>query len=150
MDFSPFRQTLRELVRCYQAIESYANANIREFELTTPQFDVLTTLAEASSHQMTPKELAEQTWITKGTLTGVIDRLAVKGLVERLPSMIDGRSQFIALTQKGQQLIDDTLPAHLSYMSQAFAGLSSRDCGELETLLSKLRACFDRPSNRPK
>ena len=32
---------------------------------------------------MTCKELGEKLWITKGTLTGVLDRLEAKGLVQR-------------------------------------------------------------------
>lgn len=143
MDFPPFRQLLRELVRCYQAVENYAHADIRERGLTTPQFDVLTTLADAATHQMTPKELAGQTWITKGTLTGVIDRLEAKGLVERLPSPVDGRSQIVALTRKGRRLIDDSLPAHLAYMQQAFGDMPADDYQRIATLLNGLRRRFD-------
>jgi DNA-binding MarR family transcriptional regulator len=143
MEFPPFRQLLRELVRCYQAVENYANVDIRERGLTTPQFDVLATLAEATTHQMTPKELAEQTWITKGTLTGVIDRLEAKGLVERMPSPVDGRSQIVALTRKGSRLTDDSLPAHLAYMRQAFGEMTADEYRRIETMLGDLRRRFD-------
>ena len=143
MEFPPFRQLLRELVRCYQAVENYANADIRERGLTTPQFDVLATLADTATHQMTPKELAEQTWITKGTLTGVIDRLEAKGLVERMPSPVDGRSQIVALTRKGRRLTDDSLPAHLAYMRRAFGEMTADEYRRIETMLSNLRRRFD-------
>jgi MarR family 2-MHQ and catechol resistance regulon transcriptional repressor len=139
MNSPPFRQSLYELVRCYQAFESYANANIRKIGLTTPQFDVLTTLSNAAVQQMTPKELGEQTWITKGTLTGIIDRLEAKGLVERLPSAVDGRSQIIALTGKGKKLLDKTVPAHVAYMGRIFTGFTPDDYRVIETTLENLR-----------
>lgn len=143
MNPPPFRQSLRELVRCYQAVENYANANIRKLGLTTPQFDVLTTLDGVAAHQMTPKELVEQTWITKGTLTGVIDRLETKGLVERLPSAVDGRSQIIALTGRGKKLLDKIVPEHLTYMSRIFTGFTPDDYRDIETTLGNLRQRFD-------
>lgn len=139
MNPPPFRQTLHELVRCYQAFEHYARINIRELGLTAPQFDILTTLGGMPAHQMTPKELVEQTWITKGTLTGVIDRLEAKGLVERLPSAVDGRSQIIALTGKGKKLIDKILPAHLAYIGRIFTDFTPDDYRAIEVMLGNFR-----------
>nr|ART37594.1 E383 [uncultured bacterium] len=126
-------------MRCYQAFEHYARINIRELGLTAPQFDILTTMGGMPAHQMTPKELVEQTWITKGTLTGVIDRLEAKGLVERLPSAVDGRSQIIALTGKGKKLIDKILPAHLAYIGRIFTGFTPDDYRAIETTLGNFR-----------
>lgn len=139
MNPPPFHKTLHELVRCYQALGDYARVNIRELGLTPPQFDILTTLVGIAAHQMTPKELVEQTWITKGTLTGVIDRLEAKGLVERLPSAVDGRSQIIALTGKGKKLIDKILPAHLAYIGRIFTGFTPADYQVIEATLGNFR-----------
>jgi len=139
MNPPPFRQALRELVRCYQAFEHYARVNIRELGRTAPQFDIRTTLGGMPAHQMTPKELVEKTWITKGTLTGVIDRLEAKGLVERLPSAVDGRSKIIALTGKGKKLIDKILPAHLAYIGRIFTGFTPADYQVIEATLGNFR-----------
>ena len=72
---------LYELVRAYQAFESYSAAHIRNLGLTAPQFDIIATLGNTSG--MSFKDLGEKTLITKGTLTGVIDRLEDKALVDR-------------------------------------------------------------------
>ncbi len=82
--------------------------------LTSAQFDIIATLGNTPG--MMPKDLGEKTLITKGTLTGVVDRLVAKGLVRRIPSAQDGRSQIVQLTRKGAALFDKVFPAHLNYV----------------------------------
>lgn len=135
-----FRSTLRELVRCYQAFEGYASGHIQKQGLTISQFDILVTLGNGQG--MTPKELVEKTLITKGTLTGVVDRLLIKGLVKRTPSAIDGRSQIITLTPKGQKLFERVFPEHLDYMGQAFAHLQMTEIRHIGEVLGHLRHAF--------
>lgn len=136
-----FITTLRELARCYQAFEAYSAPNIRELGLTAPQFDVIATLGNTPG--MTPKELSARTLITKGTLTGVLDRLELKRLIRRAPSPRDGRSQVIELTKKGQATFDKVFPAHLKYLAQAFSRLKPGDYARINAALVQLRYVFD-------
>ena len=69
----PYLRTLRLLAECYHAFERYSAAQVREFGLTPPQFDIIATLGNTEG--MSFKQLGEKTLITKGTLTGVVDRL---------------------------------------------------------------------------
>jgi DNA-binding MarR family transcriptional regulator len=138
---APFLPSLRELVRCYQAFSAYSAAHLRTLGLTPPQFDIVATLGNTPG--MTPKELGEKTLITKGTLTGVVDRLAAKGLVRRTPSAQDGRSQIVQLTKKGESLFNKVFPAHLAYFSRAFADLKAEDYTRIEVALRDLHAVFE-------
>lgn len=137
----PFLPSLRELVRCYQAFSTYSVAHLRTLGLTPPQFDIVATLGNTPG--MTPKELGEKTLITKGTLTGVVDRLAAKGLVRRIPSAQDGRSQIVQLTKKGEILFDEVFPAHVAYFSRAFGDLKAEDYARIKAALHDLRAVFE-------
>lgn len=141
MPHTIFRSALRELARCYQAFEVYASSHIHLQGLTISQFDILVTLGNGQN--MTPKELVEKTLITKGTLTGVIDRLQTKGLVKRTPSALDGRSQIITLTKKGQTLFEQIFPEHLAYMGKAFEHLETKEISHIEEALSTLRHAFE-------
>jgi DNA-binding MarR family transcriptional regulator len=138
---APFLPSLRALARCYQAFFSHSAAHLRTLGLTPPQFDIVATLGNTPG--MTPKELGEQTLITKGTLTGVVDRLAEKGLVRRIPSALDGRSQIVQLTKKGERLFDKVFPAHVAYFSRVFADLKAEDYARIEAALRDLRAVFE-------
>jgi len=146
MTDDPFLPAIRELVHCYQAFENYSAAQIREFGLTPPQFDIVATLGNTPG--MTPKELVEKTLITKGTLTGIVDRLEARGLVRRTPSATDGRSQIVQLTLAGEELFDEVFPAHLDYVGRAFAHFSAEDYARIEAALSDLRDVFERGGRR--
>jgi DNA-binding MarR family transcriptional regulator len=88
------------------------------------------------------KELGEKSLITKGTLTGVVDRLTDKQLVRRVASPSDGRSQIVQLTRRGEALFARIFPEHLAHMERAFAELSPDDLANLEKTLRRLREAF--------
>ena len=136
-----FLPLLRELVRTYQAFESYSAPHIRSMDLTAPQFDVIATLANQPA--MTCKELGEKTLITKGTLTGILDRLTIKGLIKRAANQADGRSQKVALTEAGQAVFESSFPAHIEHLGKGFNQLSAQDSEALMLLLKKLRGALE-------
>ncbi|MDO8932317.1 MAG: MarR family transcriptional regulator [Rhodocyclaceae bacterium] len=141
----PFLPVLRELARCYQAFEAYSAAHVRTLDLTPPQFDIVATLGNTAG--MTFKELGEKTLITKGTLTGVVDRLADKKLVRRVASPTDGRSQIVQLTAKGEALFAKVFPAHLAYAKRAFGQLSDAELDQIGAALFRLRSVIEHARN---
>lgn len=133
---------IRELVRCYQAFQHVSDAHIRRTGLTAPQFDIIVTLGNTPG--MTFKELGSRTLITKGTLTGVVDRLESRGLVERMASPDDGRSTLVRLTGAGDRVFHEVFEPHLAFLAPAFESLP--DCGrkELEKRLRQLREALEK------
>lgn len=140
MSQKPFLPVLYELVRAYQAFESYSIPHIRTLGLTSPQFDIIATLGNTKG--MTFKELGEKTLITKGTLTGVVDRLVVKKLVKRVACPKDGRRQYVLLTKSGEALFVRVFPAHLAYLEQVFGKYSQKDFENTEVVLQQLKDAF--------
>lgn len=133
---STFPSVLRELIRTHQAFLSYAASHVNTLDLTLPQYDIIITLGDTSG--MTFKKLGEKTLITKGTLTGVISRLEDKGLVQRVASETDGRSQIVRLTETGKELYETSFPAHLSFINRIFSNYAPEDIVNLEESLQRL------------
>lgn len=131
---------MRELVRTYQAFSAYSEAFVRQYQLTSAQFDVIATLGNTAG--LTMGELGEKTLITKGTLTGVVDRLAAKGLAQRSSSASDRRSTVVQLTAAGEALFAQAFPAHLADMDQRFQAFDPSELALLQVLLSRLRQQF--------
>jgi DNA-binding MarR family transcriptional regulator len=136
-----FLPAIRELARCYQAFESYSSRHVRSMGLTTPQFDIIATLGNTAG--MTFKELGEKTLITKGTLTGVVDRLEAKKLVRRVALPADGRCQVVQLTAKGEAVFAEAFPEHLAYISKVFEGIAPEELRQAQDTLKRLGSLFN-------
>ncbi len=137
---------LRELARCYQGFERASGRNIRELGLTPAQFDIIATLGNTSG--MNCKELGERTLITKGTLTGVLDRLFDKGLIDRHIPPEDRRSLFISLTAAGQTLFESVFPAHMAFLQYMFQDFDATLLEQLRNQLEPLRHRFEQESSQ--
>lgn len=138
---APSLPVIRELVRCYQAFDAVAGAHIRSMGLTAPQFDIIATLGNTQGMRF--KELGEKTLCTKGTLTGIVDRLAEKGLVRRVASPTDGRSQIVQLTAAGEKVFAQTFPAQIRYMDELLAGVDTERMTRLQHDLHYLRGILE-------
>lgn len=135
-----FLPLIRELARCYQAFEHISIRHVRTMGLTSCQFDIVATLGNTEG--MNFRELGEKTLITKGTLTGVVDRLEEKGLVVRAPDNRDGRSQLVRLTNSGETLFAEIFPAHMAFMAGVFSNVPETDVLEMRQALAHLRQIF--------
>ena len=136
-----FMPLVRALVECAQGFERCSSRHVRELGLTSAQFDIVATLGNTEG--MSCKELGEKTLITKGTMTGVLDRLEQKGLLTRRDSLTDGRSWTTKLTRKGQALFEEVFPAHVAHLTPFFATFSDAELGTMCKQLNRLRAAFE-------
>lgn len=125
------------LAECLQGFERYSGESVRQYGLTHAQFDIIATLGNTPG--MSYKELGERTLITKGTLTGVIERLEQKSLVLRERNSDDKRSFHVRLSDTGDALFREVFPKVVAHGKQLFAGVGDAEFDELEGALSKLR-----------
>ncbi len=135
-----FLPLMRELARAYQAFAAYDALGYKDTGLTTGQADVIFTLGNTDGR--TFKQIGERTLITKGTLTGVIDRLEQKGLVKRVACTNDRRSVLVSLTTKGKRTFEREFPRQIAYLKERFDRLSAADAKTALRSLQKLRQLF--------
>ena len=72
--------------------------------LTMQQFRVVVLLAEDGP--LPHSELAQLLGVSLASVTGLVDRLATRGIVERTPSPSDGRVRLAGLTAQGLTLAE--------------------------------------------
>jgi DNA-binding MarR family transcriptional regulator len=132
-----YLKSVRLLAQCMQGFERFSGDSVRRHGLTHAQFDIIATLGNTPG--MSYKELGERTLITKGTLTGVIERLEQKGLVVRERSSDDKRSFFVRLLPAGEAVFCDVFPQVIAHGKQLFANYSDAEFDALDAVLRKLR-----------
>lgn len=141
-----FTPLLRELAHCVQAFELLSGRHIRSLGLTPAQFNVITVLGETNS--MNCGDLGSRALITKGTLTGVLDRLEQKGLVIREVSQDDRRSVIVGLTTEGHILFNQLSGLHLDYLKPAFSTLDDAFIETMTAQLAHLRTTLQQHTDR--
>ncbi len=104
----------------------------REFDLMPPQQMVLGLLAEPRPMG----ELAQQMHCDNSNITGIVDRLTERGLVERRAAAGDRRIKMVALTEAGRK-IHDELVRRRSEPPAELAGLSDADARRLRDIFAK-------------
>ncbi len=139
----PYLKVLRPLVEAYLAFWRTDSRHIKSLRLTPSQFDVIATLGDTDG--LTCAELSAATLVTKGTLTGVLDRLVGKNLIRREPVAHDRRATKIRLTEKGDAVFRKSFAAHIAFIRPYFEqALTKKDADELRRLLRRIRDSFEK------
>jgi DNA-binding MarR family transcriptional regulator len=115
------------------------------------EFDVLAALRRAGPpYELSPSELMAETLVTSGTMTTRVEKLAARGLVERLRRETgDRRGVRVVLTPEGRRAADAALESLLDHERELLAGLSRADQTQLADLLRVLVRPFDGAVERP-
>ncbi len=111
-------------------------------DLTLPQFDVLAQLSRRPEG-MTPGALTRALLVTAGNVTGIVERLAGIGLVDRQPVPTDGRAVQVVLTPRGRALMRRALPRHRQDVEEILAGVPAADLARLRALLGRLNRALE-------
>lgn len=81
------------------------------------------------------RQVASESGISKGTLTGVMKTLEAKGYLDRQRGKTDGRLVDVSLTAEGKELMDRLFPQFNQAETQVASVLSSQEKIEISRLL---------------
>lgn len=129
-------QTLIWIFRAFNAIVNRQSDELRPLGLSPSAFNVLMALHNNEDRTLEPCQLADRLLISRPSVTGLLDTLQRKGLVERLPHAEDRRRVLVRLTDDGLRLLESHFACHYGGMNAVFTEL---DDDEKSTLVSLLR-----------
>ena len=130
---------LQRITRLY-LLQSASFAEVFDrYGLTFGEYEVLAALVRSGPpHRLRPSDLVGALVLSSGAVTNRIDRVEAMGLVERLPDPDDRRGTLVALTDKGRQVVDEAVVAHLAHEERLLTAISTRERRQLADLLRKL------------
>ncbi len=105
--------------------------------ISVSQCDILTTLTEVDG--LSQKDLAARLYVTKGNISGLVDRLVEAELVERRPTTADRRSHTILLTPAGRRVAAQGIAIQRDFVARTFGRLPIEQRLAFEATLIELR-----------
>ncbi|WP_017416400.1 MarR family winged helix-turn-helix transcriptional regulator [Clostridium tunisiense] len=129
-------KTLIALSRTTNNVHKREYKTIKEGGLTVSQFSVLEVLYHKGDLKVA--EIIDKTLSTGGNMTVVIENLVKDGLVTRYKDHEDKRINFISITEKGKDIIDEIFPKHIENINEIFSSLTIEEKQSLIGLLKKL------------
>ncbi|MEO1402419.1 MAG: MarR family transcriptional regulator [Cyanobacteria bacterium J06635_1] len=143
LDVSPMG-VIGRLLRLSKHLERFLKPTFSEFGLSLGDFDVLATLRRSGDpFQLSPTELFSTLMVTSGTMTNRLDRLEKAELIRRMPDPSDRRGTLIRLTDKGFDLIEQAIEAHVENEHRILSAAESLDRETLDRLLRELLLSFE-------
>ena len=116
-------------------LDTYNRYDLRDENLTVPQFAIL---SHATLEGVPLSEISAQMLCDNSNLTGIVDRLIAKGLVERRPDPRDRRVSLICLTPSGIEKLRRLRPRYHDSVSRRMRSLSQTEVQQLRDLLQTL------------
>lgn len=112
-------QPLLQLLRTAETIWNASRLFFQQWELSPSQFNILN-LLRGSSEGLTQIDLSRELITHRSNITGLIDRLEKRGLVQRKTSPFDRRVWRVSLTKDGSELIREILPSYYRLIEQVW------------------------------
>ncbi|WP_172804948.1 MarR family winged helix-turn-helix transcriptional regulator [Actinopolymorpha singaporensis] len=125
-----------------QSLLRLCGPDLLSVDLTMTQLRALFVLG--ASGALSAHELADALGVGPTTLTGIVDRLQVRGLVHRIPDGHDRRVRRVDLTEAGRTLLGDVDEVRRAYQRRMFDRLDDDVLSGLATAVEALaRVCAE-------
>lgn len=109
------------------------------FNLSLSDYSILLALWEANEHSLRMGDIAKLVVFSPSRVTYLINNLVKDGLVERVPSVLDGRGYDAILTEKGIEVVAKMTELHQKLVREYLvAGLTDEQINALVDIMETL------------
>lgn len=126
----------RGVVDPWKRLQRNAEKNLLDAGISIAELRILRVLRTEGSSPM--HRFCSATMLSQPTITGVIDKLEERGLVERVRSSEDRREVLIAITSKGGHALAKGEDIHRRFVEKSLSVLHDDEAKTLVGLLGKL------------
>lgn len=134
-------QALLQLLRTSEALWNASRVFFDQWKLSASQFNILN-LLHLESRGCTQVELSRLLIMHRSNITGLVDRLEKRGLLQRKDNPSDRRAYKVTLTVAGRKLIEKILPDYYAAAETIWGNFpntrTKRLIGDLEKLSANI------------
>ena len=132
-----------KLLKLSGGIESRLRRRLRDRHASTlPRFDVMSALAR-HPEGLKMSELSSYLRVSNGNVTGIVDRLTMDGLAERVPVPGDRRAHVARLTPSGRAVFDGLAGDHEGWIDGLLGGLDGSEITAFSALIDAAQESVD-------
>ena len=135
------QQTIYLIRKLMQSGAYYTKELNKKYNVSAPQIACLLALLEGGP--MALSQIAKKIMVNSSTLTGIIDRLELKGLVARTRTSMDRRVITIELTEEGRKLAENAPPPIQMKIVEGLKKLDEEEREQIIQALEKLAKMID-------
>ena len=129
------------LFRAQVAVMRSLAAGFPSHGISFNEYDVMVNLSRQPARRIRLRELNQHVLLTQPSVSRLIDRLVVRGYVDKVTDPHDGRGAIVALTESGYALFRRVAVAHMGTITDRFDDvLSDAELAQLTQLCDRLRA----------
>jgi DNA-binding MarR family transcriptional regulator len=136
---SEYQKLVVNLLYSASWLQQFSNQLLRPYGISQEQFNILRILRGMHPEPATVKLLTERMIDKMSNASRLVEKLRVKGLVERHECPLDRRRVDVSITQKGLDLIEKASLAMDTQGDAQMANLSTVEAAALNELLDKMR-----------
>jgi DNA-binding MarR family transcriptional regulator len=129
---------IRQIIR---AVDLHSRRLVNGHGMTGPQLAVLKESARLGP--TSPTSLAKAVHLSQATVTGILQRLERRFLIERQPSRDDRRSVLISITPKGVELLESSPSLLQDRFRDALSSLSEWERLQILATLQRVAELMD-------
>ncbi|ABG58231.1 MarR family winged helix-turn-helix transcriptional regulator [Cytophaga hutchinsonii] len=133
-----YNKAVVNLIFTYNWLESSSKAFFKDFDLTSQQFNILRILKGQHPNPSTINLLRDRMLDKMCDASRLVERLRIKGLVERSQASSDKRAVDIFITKKGEELLAK-IEVEFPAFEEKLHTLSAEEIVVFNNLLDKLR-----------
>jgi DNA-binding MarR family transcriptional regulator len=135
----PRYQALLQLLRTAETLWNASRLFFAQWNLSPSQFNVLNLLYDQPGG-CTQIELSRSLIMHRSNVTGLVDRLEARGLLQRRDSANDRRAYRVVLTTAGKRLVQQVLPHYYAAAEKVWGELAATRATQLVNDLARLCA----------
>ncbi|ACM24051.1 MULTISPECIES: MarR family winged helix-turn-helix transcriptional regulator [Thermotoga] len=135
----PFERVLREI--CFM-VKVEGRKVLRDFGITPAQFDILQKIYFEGPKR--PGELSLLLGVAKSTISGLVKRLETDGYLTRRPDAADGRAYLLAITRKGESVIEKVIERRESFIEKITSELGQEKAENILKILKELKDIMEK------
>lgn len=139
---NPYEKVLLNLMFTGAWLENRVRDCLKEFGLTEQQYNVLRILKGQRGKPLSLSEVQERMLHRMSNATRIVEKLRLKGLVDRMVCEENRRQVEISITEEGERLLKRVQPEVNALQEDLAAEIDEEEAETLHGLLERVRTSY--------